>query len=405
MGGLTTTALGTVMYFAQSLSLIVRLIRLLTLSVVDLSFFLLVAWYLLSCESNFLMEFADGFLDIHDDGHIRGILEGVFLYPVCLCLSRNLFVIVVWTFGLCRLPHPFIIGFLSWIITLTPLLSAHPEIVALPWTGYLYWSFSSGSAEYSLWGVLVAVIFLLVFYTFAGTVDQYVASLSYKTIPAWVTGLSVLLGFEAWRLQAFIMGPLIVSIAVLVHDSFRSARHEDPGPPRVTFDSQDFIQCNQRTNVEDESAEEKRNNKKSAEQSNDAEEHDEHASSSKSALKPGSKVATVPSDGADVDSPEPMEPARISEHWQMEKPDLSEDAEPLVSETSRISLRKCKSMMVTRSSFMRGPEKEKPDFRSYGAQARSFLTMVATPAEQDGGGELRRRSEARASHFDMEQHG
>jgi len=108
------------------------------------------------------------------------------------------------------LPYPFLVSSAAFLITNIPLLSAYPIIVAFPWAVYLI--NSTG-----MWGSILALVLFALHYYCLSRIETYCLEQVSDTLPSWVIGLSVALGFEFWGIHSFIIAPLIVSVVVLVY--------------------------------------------------------------------------------------------------------------------------------------------------------------------------------------------
>jgi len=158
-----------------------------------------------------LHELVGGFFGDAVESTFRRVLEGVFFYPVVLSLGRFIHTLIAG-FAL-RLRYPYLLAFLTFAQTGIPVLSAYPIASALPWIAYLV-------VERR---VITAGLLAVLQYLVLATVEDYAVGESLQGIPSWITGLSIVLGFENFGLRAFIVGPLTVSILSVGHSLLLSA--------------------------------------------------------------------------------------------------------------------------------------------------------------------------------------
>mmetsp|Transcript_55151 Transcript_55151/g.129121 ORF Transcript_55151/g.129121 Transcript_55151/m.129121 type:complete len:470 (+) Transcript_55151:127-1536(+) len=198
-------------YAATAASFSVGVVHSLTTSMLTLIFFISLTIGLLSSENSILHELVGGFFGDSVESTFRRVLEGVFFYPVVLSLGRFVFTLMAG-FSL-YLRYPYLLAFLTFAQTGIPVLSAYPIASALPWMAYLI-------LEQRL---LAATVLAVLQYLVLATVEDYAVGESLQGIPSWITGLSIVLGFENFGLRAFIVGPLTVSILSVGHSLLLSA--------------------------------------------------------------------------------------------------------------------------------------------------------------------------------------
>merc|ERR1711879_967658 len=108
-----------------------------------------------------------------------------------------------------RIPFPFLLTYLTFLLTAIPVISVYPVLAAVPWICGLM-----ASGDY-VTAVLLAASqqFLL------AMMSKLLLDTSSKVVPAWATGLSVVLGFERFGIQAFVVGPLTLSVCMMLCQS------------------------------------------------------------------------------------------------------------------------------------------------------------------------------------------
>jgi len=155
------------------------------------------------------------------------VLEGIFFFPVACYLGRYFYTLVVAL--VLRLHFPFLLALLTLAQTLLPGISAYPWLSCIPWVCHLICHgmmqpvqlefmvhpFETRMASFSL-----AALLFISQYVVLDMFEDTVAQRSFHIIPSWVTGLSIVCGFEHFGLHAVYFGPLVVSLAVLFFELF-----------------------------------------------------------------------------------------------------------------------------------------------------------------------------------------
>mmetsp|Transcript_31772 Transcript_31772/g.62439 ORF Transcript_31772/g.62439 Transcript_31772/m.62439 type:complete len:613 (-) Transcript_31772:148-1986(-) len=199
----------------------------LTSSMINLVFFLSLTVTLLALESSVLNEFVGGLCGRRDSGRsledeLRRVSEGIFFFPVACYLGRYFYTLVV-ALAL-RLHFPFLLALLTLTQTLLPGISAYPWLSCIPWVFHLICHgmmqssqiefmahpFESRIASFGLAGLLFLSQYLVL-----DKLEASVAHRCFQLVPSWVTGLSIVCGFEHFGLHAFFFSPLVVSLAIL----------------------------------------------------------------------------------------------------------------------------------------------------------------------------------------------
>eukprot|EP00929_Paragymnodinium_shiwhaense_P006793 TRINITY_DN110751_c0_g1_i1.p1 TRINITY_DN110751_c0_g1~~TRINITY_DN110751_c0_g1_i1.p1 ORF type:complete len:519 (+),score=60.15 TRINITY_DN110751_c0_g1_i1:90-1646(+) len=203
-------AMTSVAYFAQGSRFTMGFLLAFASSLVDCFFFVSLTIALLTSKKSVLEEFLGELLGDYVEDHVRQVVRGCILYPVFLCLGRLLY--TVFAGIVLRVHFPYLLACLTFSQTMLPIVSTYPIIAALPWISILA---SSGALD---WNLFQAVALFISQYYVLGKVEEAMAGRSVRTLPSWVTGISVVLGFERFGLQAFIFGPLVVSLVILCHN-------------------------------------------------------------------------------------------------------------------------------------------------------------------------------------------
>jgi len=204
---------------AKGFNLSLLVVGTLTSSIVSAVFFVTLTVALLAMEESFFHQLIGGLFGQEVENNVRLIVEGVFFYPVALSVGRFIYTVAAGL--LLGVPSPCLVAFLTFIQTLIPVFSAYPVVAALPWLVAL-----------ALNGrVLTAAFFLASQYFVLGRLEEYAAFRTFTEIPPWVAGLSIVLGFERFGLEAFIIGPLIISLVILGHSLLMDALNPSAATP------------------------------------------------------------------------------------------------------------------------------------------------------------------------------
>jgi len=212
-------------------------LQLFTSSLVNLIFFFSLTLSLLSCEKSVLHELVHGLCGSAGpsvEKQLRQVTEGVFFFPVACYLGRYFYTLAI---GLVlRLELPFLLALFTLLLTLIPGLSPYPWIASAPWIlklvilGYLEIGFSASSdpwQEAEIWLFAKAAILFISQWQILAKLEVMAAQRSISLAPSWVTGLSVVCGFERFGLHAFFMAPLLVSLVILSFQLLSEANQDD----------------------------------------------------------------------------------------------------------------------------------------------------------------------------------
>lgn len=196
-----------------------------TSSVINAVFFFSLTLTLLSEERSLLQEFVAGVSGqwgkkVKVEAKLRTVIEGVFFYPFACYLVRYFYTLTVAFF---LLPFPFLLASLTLAQTLLPGISPYPWLACVPWVLH---SVHRGIMQGSCWDLTLAAGLSISQFFVLGQLEYWAAQRSFK-VRSWVTGLSVVCGFERFGLHAFFLGPLVVSLAWLSFTLTSEGANED----------------------------------------------------------------------------------------------------------------------------------------------------------------------------------
>lgn len=217
-------AQAAVAHLSQVGGIVLGIVTSLTSSLTTSIFFVSLTISLLGVEHNILHELVGGLFGNQVEDRIRHILGGVFFYPPALATCR-----VFFTFAVAQclwLPYPALMAMLTCLVTFVPMLSAYPVVMSLPWV--------IGRAVAGYYGSAVALV--VVQYLILGSVEGYILGRADggSAVPTWATGLAIVLGFERFGVQAFVLGPLTASMVFLMQSQALACMpHDDDVMPHT----------------------------------------------------------------------------------------------------------------------------------------------------------------------------
>lgn len=216
--------MGALMYLLQMGEVTVSFLKLFTSSLVNLIFFFSLTLSLLMSEKSVVHELVHGLCGASGprvERQLRKVSEGVFFFPVACYLGRYFYTLSVGL--LLDLDFSFLLALLTLLLTLIPGLSPYPWIASIPWvlqlaiSGYLQTGFE----------VAKAIVLFISQWQVLAFLEVTAAQRSFSTAPSWVTGLSVVCGFERFGLHAFFLAPLLVSLVILSFHLIVEAQEEN----------------------------------------------------------------------------------------------------------------------------------------------------------------------------------
>lgn len=194
------------LYVPRLAGAVIAILLSLTSSVSTSIFFVSLTSTLLSARRNVLHELIGSLLGDTAEEHFQKVLSGIFFYPVALAVLR-----LLYTLAACfvlSVPFKFLLTFLTFLLTAIPVLSMYPIATALPWI--VAWAIN-GHLTYACL-LFVSQQFVL------GILETRLLNRSLSSVvPSWATGLSVVLGFERFGIQAFVVGPLALSLVIMAY--------------------------------------------------------------------------------------------------------------------------------------------------------------------------------------------
>ena len=205
--------------------------------------------FLLSSKQNimhtFLMDFerGGGRGDVQNvlpfEKKLRTTIEGIFLLPIKMSILHALASLCI--FFILRVPYMFFASNLSLVFTLFPVV--YPYMTIIPWCVVLCLN--------SDWWT--AFVLFLSHYVLFGSIDDWVLRSSFEQRMgktkhagerACMTGLSVFFGVAAFGFQGVVLGPLLVSFALVVVEGLigqvkksRSGKRARPRSTGVPWDA------------------------------------------------------------------------------------------------------------------------------------------------------------------------
>lgn len=216
--------MGALMYILQMGEVTISFLKLFTTSLVNLIFFFSLTLSLLSSEKSVVHELVHGLCGASGprvERQLRQVSEGVFFFPVACYLGRYFYTLSVGV--LLDLHFPFLLALLTLLLTLIPGLSPYPWIASVPWVLQLViYGYLAAGFEFAK-----AVILFISQWQVLAFLEVTAAQRSFSTAPSWVTGLSVVCGFERFGLHAFFLAPLLVSLVILSFHLIVEAQEEN----------------------------------------------------------------------------------------------------------------------------------------------------------------------------------
>eukprot|EP00928_Gymnodinium_smaydae_P088019 TRINITY_DN72180_c0_g1_i1.p1 TRINITY_DN72180_c0_g1~~TRINITY_DN72180_c0_g1_i1.p1 ORF type:complete len:502 (+),score=103.88 TRINITY_DN72180_c0_g1_i1:154-1659(+) len=215
----------SLLYVPRFTGLLIGVLLSLTSSVTTSIFFVSITATLLAGKTNFLHELVGALFGFAVEEQLREVLGGVFFYPMALALCRWFYTLLASC--LLGIPFPFLLTYLTFLLTGVPVLSAYPLVAALPWIGGL-----------TAAGDITRACLLAASQQFVlQMMSSRLLTSSSKIVPSYATGLSVVLGFERFGIQAFVIGPLTLSLLAMLYTSSLRAlpavdEHLAAGSPR-----------------------------------------------------------------------------------------------------------------------------------------------------------------------------
>mmetsp|Transcript_883 Transcript_883/g.2498 ORF Transcript_883/g.2498 Transcript_883/m.2498 type:complete len:575 (-) Transcript_883:120-1844(-) len=208
--------------FIKAWTISVALLRSFASSLIQLIFFISLTLSFLASERSILHEFVGGLCGPDVEENLREILEGVFFFPILLCMGRFFYTLCVGL--LLQLPFPVLIAVFTFLQSLIPIISAYPFLSCIPWVIYLVGFAVDSSTVVS--GLSAAVLVFSQYYIL-GYVEEFAANAMFTHTSGWIIGLSVVCGFEAFGVQAFFIGPLVISLVSFTSTCVSNMVHVD----------------------------------------------------------------------------------------------------------------------------------------------------------------------------------